>query len=272
MISLEDILPRLNGVRKSGSGYSAFCPAHDDRKNRSLALREHNGTLLMHCFCGCGFFDILKAINIELKAEEPQLEAIYDYTDAEGNVIYQVLRYWPKTFKQRKPDGTWNLQGVERQLFRLPEVIEAINGNNIIYFVEGEKDCINLGHWGLTATTCSGGANVPWQPQYSETLRDARVALIPDNDEAGRKHTEKIANYIYGWATIKMLNLGIDDMTEWLKTHNAEELQTLWDNTKEYIPIGAVTRDEFNQVKGHLIYLNAKLDAHTDKKTNKDYY
>ena len=55
-----------------------------------------------------------------------------------------------------------------------------------------------------------------------------------------------------------------------LETHNVNELETLWDNTKEYIPIGAVTRDEFNSVKGHLIYIHGifleHLQAHSSKK------
>ena len=129
----------------------------------------------------------------------------------------------------------------------------------MVYFCEGEKDALNLGQW-VATTTISGGALSKWLPEYSETLKDAIVAIVPDNDELGRKYAETIAKHLYGWASlVKILELGAKDVTEWLKTHNHDELQSLWGNTHEYIPKGAITRDEFQEVKSHLIYLSRKL-------------
>ena len=49
----------------------------------------------------------------------------YDYKDESGQLLYQVVRYEPKDFRQRRPDGQggwiWNLQGVRRVLYRLQE-------------------------------------------------------------------------------------------------------------------------------------------------------
>ena len=248
-MNIEQVLPKLTGVKKVGDGYLAFCPSHDDRSNRSLAIREDDGKLLMHCFVGCSFGSIIKEIGIEPDYTKPVEEAIYDYTDETGQVLYQVVRYFPKGFKQRhikNGEYVWNLNGIKRVLFNLPQVIEAVEDGKMIFFVEGEKDCINLNHYGIIATTCSGGASSNWQPQYSEVLKGATVTIIPDNDNPGKEYAERIGNALYGWAkSLKILHLGSKDITEWLKTHNTDELQTLWDNTNEYIPLGSVTRDEF---------------------------
>jgi hypothetical protein len=60
--------------------------------------------------------------------------------DEDGVLLYQVCRFEPKTFRQRRPDGNggwkWNLNGTRRVLYRLREVLEA----PIVFVVEGEKD------------------------------------------------------------------------------------------------------------------------------------
>jgi len=61
---------------------------------------------------------------------------IYPYKDQNDKLISQVLRYPNKKIKQRRPDGKdgreWDLNGVERVLYRLPEVIKA----KTVYIVE----------------------------------------------------------------------------------------------------------------------------------------
>jgi len=62
--TLEGILSQLQGVRKSGQGWIARCPAHDDR-NASLSLKiTEEGRLLAHCFSGCSFQEIREALGL----------------------------------------------------------------------------------------------------------------------------------------------------------------------------------------------------------------
>lgn len=53
---------------------------------------------------------------------------IYDYTDAAGNLLYQNCRFEPKDFRPRRSDGNgdyiWDLKGVRRTLYRLPEIVK----------------------------------------------------------------------------------------------------------------------------------------------------
>ena len=49
---MVDILALLNGVRRSGKGWTARCPSHDD-KNNSLSVHHRDGKWLLHCHAGC---------------------------------------------------------------------------------------------------------------------------------------------------------------------------------------------------------------------------
>ena len=129
--------------------------------------------------------------------------AVYSYRDENGKELFQVVRYEPKTFRQRRPDGrggyTWTLDGVRRVLYRLPELINELRakpaGERLVYVVEGEKDVEALRALGLSATTNAAGAN-KWRSEYTEQLHAAgveSVVLLPDNDEAGKSHALSVA-------------------------------------------------------------------------------
>jgi hypothetical protein len=81
------------------------------------------------------------------------LVATYDYRDEAGNLLYQTVRYAPKDFRQRRPDGaggwTWNLDGVQRVLYRRPELRQA-DPTDWVFVCEGEKDADRLANAGLT--------------------------------------------------------------------------------------------------------------------------
>ena len=64
MTDLEQILSKLKGVKRNGNGWLACCPAHKD-DSPSLSITESGGKLLLHCFAGCGFSDILAAVGMK---------------------------------------------------------------------------------------------------------------------------------------------------------------------------------------------------------------
>lgn len=62
---IEIVLDRLDGVRKSGRGWIAKCPAHDDgRPSLSLAEGE-KGAAVLNCFAGCHFTEIVHALELQ---------------------------------------------------------------------------------------------------------------------------------------------------------------------------------------------------------------
>src|SRR5262249_13791853 len=122
--------------------------------------------------------------------------ATYTYEDEHGHTLFQVVRYEPKDFRQRAPDGaggwSWSLEGVRRVPYRLPELIETVASEHTVFVVEGEKDVEALRANGITATCNPGGAS-KWRDEYSAHFAGADVVVIPDNDEAGRKHAQHVA-------------------------------------------------------------------------------
>lgn len=226
-MTAESIVRALE-ARRSGSGWMAKCPAHNDN-NPSLSIRDVDGKVLLHCHAGCSQSDVIGVLEARglWRPEpplKPQIIATYDYTDEGGKLLYQVVRYQPKDFKQRRPDGcggwTWR-KGARQVLYRLPEVLEA----PIVFVVEGERDVETLREYGFVATTNAGGAKAPWAPQYTEALRGREVILIPDNDAPGRKRVLNIARALLGRvARLVVLELegGAKDVTDWFGQGHSE--------------------------------------------------
>jgi hypothetical protein len=135
-------------------------------------------------------------------AQQPRIVVTYDYTDAAGAVLFQVERMEPKSFRQRRPNGRggWEWKGPEHPvLYRLPEVLKAVADRRRIYIAEGEKGVDALRSLGLTATCSPGGAG-KWKAEYSDALAGAHVVILPDNDDAGRRHAEQVAASLAGKA------------------------------------------------------------------------
>lgn len=207
---LERILARLEGVKANGAGFIARCPAHEDHR-QSLSVSEgEDGRVLLNCFAGCQAVAICEAIDMKLADLFPAKEkrsreilATYDYTDEAGGLLYQVVRFAPKDFRQRRPDGAggwiWNLKDTRRVLFGLPAILEAVEVGMTVWVAEGEKDVLVLRGIGGLATCNPAGAG-KWRDEYSEVLRGARVAIVADRDEPGREHAQQIAASLEGVA------------------------------------------------------------------------
>lgn len=63
---VENFVDRLDHVRKSGRGWIAKCPAHEDRTaSLSIAVGD-DGRVLLHCFAGCSAADVVSAVGLEI--------------------------------------------------------------------------------------------------------------------------------------------------------------------------------------------------------------
>lgn len=208
----DELLCRLEGVRRSGEGWIARCPAHDDhRQSLSLGVGD-DGRVLLNCHAGCAPDAVCSSLGLtlaDLFVEEAsgngkrEIVATYDYTDESGALLYQVVRFAPKDFRQRRPDGeggwTWKVAGTRRVLYKLQQVLFTAALGGTVYVVEGEKDADALAAVGAVATTSPAGAG-KWRPEYSEALTGAHVAIVADRDEPGRAHAEQVAKSLEGKA------------------------------------------------------------------------
>ena len=159
-------------------------------------------------------------------AEASGIVARYPYIDTDGVLLFEVVRLEPKSFRQRRPDGAggwvWNMQGVQRVLYRLPAVIAAVASGQTVFVVEGEKAAEALARIGMAATCSPGGAG-KWRDSYSTDLAGADVVILPDNDAPGRAHADQVAASLRKLArppTIRVLPLpGLlekGDVVDWL--------------------------------------------------------
>jgi len=68
----DKIISRLEGVKDTGQDrWNARCPAHEDR-SPSLAIKEVDDRLLVHCFAGCSTYEIVSAVGLELSDLFPE--------------------------------------------------------------------------------------------------------------------------------------------------------------------------------------------------------
>lgn len=149
-----------------------------------------------------------------------------------------MVRYKPKGFSQRRPDGNndwiWNMKGVNPVPYHLPEIIQSTDP---VLIVEGEKDVENLKRMGFTATTSPMGAG-KWKPSYNKYLKDKEVILIPDNDQPGYQHCQRIGQSLRGIAgKIKWLELpGLEekeDISDWIEKEKGNTKERLLQLIKE---------------------------------------
>lgn len=251
MTPAEVVLAKLEGVRKTSNGWEALCPVHDDRRaSLSVAVGDDERALL-DCKVGCAAESVVEAIGLTMQdlfaprngSGRGRIVETYAYIDEHHETLYEVVRYEHKDFLQRRPDGNggwiWKLGDARRVLYRLPDVTEAVKKGDPVFVVEGEKDVHSLETLGLVATTNPGGAS-KWRPEYSESLRGARVVIIPDNDEPGRKHGEDVARSLCGIAKAIQLVVLPDlpprgDISEWLASgHNRDELAKIVNATRPW--------------------------------------
>lgn len=224
----------VSGIRWKGDRGIGRCPFHDDHRP-SLSVDAEKGLYFCH---GCGAKGNLVQFGRRLfgsttsaakrsvtkssdrgggRNEMRETETIYVYEDSEGDLAFQKIRFKPKSFALRRPaeDGgwIWNIQGVTKVPFHLPEVLAA----DVVFVCEGEKDCETLKKWGLVATCNVGGAG-RWEDRYSQILKGKKVCVLQDDDEPGRKHAQTVAQSVARHAAeVRLLPPfpGSKDVSDW---------------------------------------------------------
>ena len=277
--SQDELLAALADAGADVSKPSAIrCPFHDDT-NPSAGIYQRDGIWRYRCH-GCdaagGVFDIraraaarpladvLKSsrstppsngkaarpmtTSASTKATDRRIVETYDYTDPDGRLLFQVVRFEPKGFAQRRPNGngwTWNMQDVQRILYRLPDILGA-PVDSFVFACEGEKDCDRLAAEGVIATTNPGGAG-KWHHVDDSPLHDRHIVVVPDNDDKGRSHAEQVAQALHGRAAgVRVLHLpdlpNKGDVSDWLDAGgDPEQLVQLAEQTPTWTPTSEAT-------------------------------
>ena len=209
--SLPGLLPPDTKCTKKGRSWMAICSFHEETTPSMSLVQYDDGTWGYRCF-GCGatgdpikyvqktqgldFADSVKLLTKEARTAPPRPVPVaeYNYTDENNNLLFQVLRYEPKSFRcrQKTEQGwSWCLDGVRPVLYRLPDILAKPDAT--IWYVEGEKDVETLRALGLVATTHRGGAN-SFRAELLDSVGAARrrFVVVPDMDEPGKAVMRKV--------------------------------------------------------------------------------
>ena len=218
---INSVLEKLKNVKPASGGWMACCPAHDDQRP-SLSIKVGDDKILLKCHAGCPNEEILAAVGLHWHdlfldtVPARKLVAKYNYVDENGDLLFQALRYKPKTFGVRRPDGdggwVYNISGQRRVPYRLPELLES----DWVLVVEGEKDVKTAEKMNVPATCNAFGAG-NWLPGYNEHFRGKRVYIIPDQDGPGERHARTVACALFPVAKrVKVVRLPAGkDLSEW---------------------------------------------------------
>ena len=305
-MELHEFLSRLHvdsGPNASGE-YMCRCPAHDD-KTASLCVREGERGIVLKCQAGCVTNSVVAAMGLSMRdlfrdPAQPRRSApkptppkpagsakserksrgkfvcAYPYRDENGKLLFEACRYeredGGKTFSLRQPDPDkpgeykYTKEGVRLVLYRLPEVCAAIQAGKPVFVCEGEKDCDNMAAIGYTATTNPMGAGKWHSGHYTESLKDADLYIIPDNDDVGRTHAQAVAQAASKVAkSVRILDLTKaceklppkGDATDFFKLMGAEAgkaaLERLMREAEPYAASAAMQRDAAAEYYGRIL-------------------
>lgn len=207
---LQKWIDALEEVKHQGDlQFKARCPAHDD-DHASLSFGwGDKGKVVATCHANCTFPQIIEALGFAKRDLEPKrkVKATYDYRDEEGVLKYQVTRWEPKDFTQRRPGarkGEWinNMTGVQSIPFNLPDVAELVEhgtDEDELWIVEGEKDVLALRDAYSAVATCNHMGAGSWTDEHSKHLIGfkGQLVIVADNDDKPTKPGQKHALAVY---------------------------------------------------------------------------
>ena len=220
--TVHELVDALGG-RKEGTGFRCRCPVHG---GKSLIVSQGDSQTVWVCMQGCEQQAVTEAIRamfpdtdeVRPKARTKPADnngqpgvwntvATYDY-ELDG-VAYQKSRQErgdeKKFMWRKKGENKAGLKQWDARVEDMPLYVggggPTIDPNVPVYFVEGEKtaDAVT-GSGGDQAVCLAGGASQKDFGTALEALRNCKVRLWPDNDNAGRGLMQRLAEALDGVA------------------------------------------------------------------------
>lgn len=215
-MTAEEVAQRLQKPRRAGSGWSACCPAHDD-KNPSLSISDGDKGVIVCCHAGCSQdavitalrakdIDITKKGNGTNGVHAPEFNAAilaaakklpldflqschvhdeggrvaFEYVTPDGErhrTKYRAALSGNRGFSMSKGEGL-----IPYGLWRLEQML-ANDGRVVL--CEGETDSLTLWHHGFTALGIPGSTQ--WRDEWASYLpTDAKIFVVVEPDDGGK--------------------------------------------------------------------------------------
>lgn len=232
MTPVELLLSKLPGARKAGKGWSARCPAHEDRKASLSISTGDDGAALVKCHAGCDTSAILSAVGLklsdlfapttgarpstnaklastgrtfttaneavaELERKHGKRSALWTYHNASGEPVGVVVRWDKPCGKDYRPvsrhaDG-WRIGAMPDP--RPLYGLPRLTNAKLVIVCEGEKAADAARSLGFIATTSAGGSQAASKADW-RPLAGKEVWILPDNDAPGRKYAEAVTGIL----------------------------------------------------------------------------
>jgi hypothetical protein len=192
--------------------------------------------------------DIAAMLRSSVASQKPKgkIVATYDYRDRDGTLLYSKLRFEPKRFMYRLPDGSHKGPPEDRRVvYRLGDLLQFPSAE--VFITEGEKDADNIAALDLCATTAASGK---WTEECLAALVDRKCWIIQDCDEPGKKKAVQLAELLLPLAaSIKIVALpgltgekDLKDVSDWLNIgHTKDELINVCIDTRDWVPSHVIT-------------------------------
>jgi hypothetical protein len=233
MTPVENLLAKLSGVRKSGKGWSARCPAHDDRKASLSICEGEDGRALVKCHANCDTSAVLAAVGLtladlfppmagstpprdgkadsggrtfatakdavaELERRHGKRSALWTYHDAQGEPVGLVVRWdLPDGKKEIRPiskfEDGWRIRAMQSP--RPLYGLSDLKGTVFVVVTEGEKAADATWDLGFAATTSAGGSQAAAKTDW-RPLAGKEILILPDNDVPGREYAYTVAGIL----------------------------------------------------------------------------
>jgi replicative DNA helicase len=237
MMNLHDILDRLDNVKRTGKGYTAKCPAHEDGHNSFGITTGDDDRILVKCFAGCEFEDIVRSMNLQAsdfmgdnqpfyRNEEKQ--TVYKVQTKRGTVEHvRIPKPGGKDYRY-KLNGKSGLDGMK--VSELPLYEPQHNGQNSksIFICEGEKAAIAAAKLGCRAYGTMCGAGQCPDKEHFEFCKGQDVVLWRDQDNLGLDHMEKVKAQLEGIAkSVTIIATGAEKHDAANFTGNIEDLKKI---------------------------------------------
>ena len=238
---LEVVLSRLPGYKSARRGYSACCPAHNDKKpSLSIWEDETDGHAGLMCYAGCQRKAICDAMGIEEKELYKDDGKRHSFIPRAHIDLLDIAvdKHIPPAFLTNlgileKSRGLYipyhNLDGTEYARGRIRTALKATNGTQwspgdasaipyglhrladarstgYVVMPEGESDCWTLWMYGIPALGIPGATLFGCLQSEHITALPPIVYVIQETDDAGKQFPHGIAKRLaelgYQWKVL----------------------------------------------------------------------
>ena len=212
------VAAKLQKARRAGDGWTACCPAHEDR-TPSLSITDSNKGVLVHCHAGCSqeaVLNALEAYGVQLRKPRTEADILHPLLDvaslsaAKGISADTLLANYVQDApgggvmfcyasadnsmvgaKYRKYLGggadrgfSWS-NGSKPCLYGLWRLEKDYANDGRIILCEGETDALTLWQHGYTALALPGASM--WKEEWASCIPEgAKVYVIIEPDQGGR--------------------------------------------------------------------------------------